>query len=90
MVYAALLGMEIPSDETIRTLFQETAWDDYEAAPVLSEEENVDENEAEPEADSAGIMKWVIVLAVLAAGGLSAGYAAVRRRNRNKRISDEE
>ncbi|MGN0719137.1 MAG: hypothetical protein ACI4LQ_04935 [Anaerovoracaceae bacterium] len=89
-VYAALLGMEIPPDETIRTLFQETAWDDYEAAPVLSEEENVDENEAEPEADSAGIMKWVIVLAVLAAGGLSAGYAAVRRRNRKKRIPDEE
>lgn len=89
-VYAALLGMEIPSDETIRTLFQETAWDDYETAPVLSEEENGDEKAAEPGAESAGTVKWVIVLAALAATGLAAGYAAIRRRNRKKGKSDEE
>ena len=86
-VYAALLGMEIPSDETIRTLFQETAWDDYETAPMLSEEENGDTKAAEPEAESAGTMKWVIVLTALAAAGLAAGYAAVRRAR--KKIGNE-
>lgn len=89
-VYAALLGMDIPSDETIRKMFQGTDWNAYEAAQVLSEEENADQNAAAPEADHEGSMKWFIFLAALAAGGLTAGYAAFRKRNGKKGRADEE
>ena len=86
-VYAALLGMEIPSDGAISEMFEGISWDDYAAGEAPAETEGTEDTENTAD---KGSTKWPLYMVILAAAGLTAGYAAVKAVKKNKRKSDEE
>lgn len=86
-VYAALLGMEMPSDEVISQMSESISWDDYAAGQVPAEPEGAEDTESAT--DKSGT-KWPLYMVILTAAGLTAGYAAVKTVKKNKRKSDEE
>ena len=86
-VYAALLGMEIPSDEAISEMFEGVSWDGYDADKVPAETEDTEDTKNTADKSST---KWPLYIVILAAAGLVAAYAAVKTVKKNKRKSDEE
>ena len=86
-VYAALLGMEIPSDDAISEMSEGISWDDYYAGEIPAETEGAENTQNTADKGSA---KWPVYIVILAAAGLVAVYAAVKTVKKNKRKSDEE
>ena len=86
-VYAALLGMEIPSDEVISEMSEGISWDDYAAGKVPAETEGAEDTQNTADKGSA---KWPVYIVILAAAGLAAVYATVKKVKKNKRKSDGE
>ena len=86
-VYAALLGMEIPSDEVISEMSEGISWDDYAAGTVPAETEGAEDTQNTADKGSA---KWPVYIVILAAAGLAAVYATVKKVKKNKRKSDGE
>ena len=86
-VYAALLGMEIPSDDAISEMSEGISWDDYYAGEIPAETEGAEDTQNTADKGSA---KWPVYIVILAAAGLVAVYAAVKTVKKNKRKSDGE
>ena len=86
-VYAALLGMEIPSDEVISEMSEGISWDDYAAGKVPAETEGAEDTQNTADKGSA---KWPVYIVILAAAGLAAVYATVKSGVKNNRKSDGE
>ena len=86
-VYAALLGMEIPSDDAISEMSEGISWDDYYAGEIPAETEGAEDTQNTADKGSA---KWPVYIVILAAAGLVAVYATVKTVKKNKRKSDGE